>query len=150
MKAPSARRWLIALALGASLALGLWARSDQPHEAGVIDPIADVPLEPEVVSDRTERLPTKADAPTADVPGGPEVVSDRTERSPTKVDADLPEDERAFSRMQALVRLGDITGAREAATQFFERHPNSPFLPRVVRLTGKRPRPPAGPSRERR
>ena len=54
-------------------------------------------------------------------------------------------DERAFLRMRALVHLGDIGTAREAARVFFERHPDSPLARSVFRLTGMRPMPKLGP-----
>jgi hypothetical protein len=50
-------------------------------------------------------------------------------------------DEREWLEMRALVHLGDIAAARDAAEEFFERHPESPFAPDVHRLTGVRPRP---------
>jgi hypothetical protein len=49
--------------------------------------------------------------------------------------------ERAYLKMRALVHLDDIVAARDAATAFFERHPNDPFGEYVWRLTGVRPRP---------
>lgn len=56
-------------------------------------------------------------------------------------------DERAFLRMRGLVHLGEIGIARDAARQFFERHPDSPLARQVFRLTGMRPLPPLGPPR---
>lgn len=56
-------------------------------------------------------------------------------------------DERAFLRMRALVHLDRIGIARDAARQFYERHPDSPLAHSVFRLTGMRPLPPLGPPR---
>jgi hypothetical protein len=50
-------------------------------------------------------------------------------------------DERQYVRMRALVHLGEIVAAREAAERFFVRHPQSPLARHVFRLTGMRPRP---------
>jgi hypothetical protein len=49
--------------------------------------------------------------------------------------------------MRALVHVGQIAVARDAARQFFERHPDSPLGRLVFRLTGMRPLPPLGPPR---
>jgi hypothetical protein len=45
-------------------------------------------------------------------------------------------DERSFRTMQALVHLGEIGPARNEATTFFTRHPESSWGERVERLTG--------------
>lgn len=59
---------------------------------------------------------------------------------------DSPEgDERSFCAMQALVHLGRIAAARDEATDFFARHPESPWGARVERLTGAHPRGPQNP-----
>jgi hypothetical protein len=49
-------------------------------------------------------------------------------------------DERSFRAMQALVHLGRIAAARDEATAFFEKHPESAWGERVERLTGVHPR----------
>ena len=50
-------------------------------------------------------------------------------------------DERSYLKMRALVHLGEIAAARDEATAFFERTPDSPFAEQVYRLTGVHPRP---------
>jgi hypothetical protein len=54
-------------------------------------------------------------------------------------------DERAYLQMRALVHLGRIAEARNAAEAFYARFPHSPFGEKVFQLTGFHPRPPPGP-----
>lgn len=56
-------------------------------------------------------------------------------------------EERAWLKMRALVHLGRIGIARDAASRFFEQHPDSPLARYVFRLTGVRPMPALGPPR---
>ncbi|HEX9049856.1 MAG TPA: hypothetical protein VF841_04920, partial [Anaeromyxobacter sp.] len=56
-------------------------------------------------------------------------------------------EERAWLRMRALVHLGEIGIARDAARRFYELYPDSPLARYVFRLTGMRPMPPLGPPR---
>jgi hypothetical protein len=49
-------------------------------------------------------------------------------------------DERSFLAMRALVHLGKIAAARDEATAFFQKYPQSPWAERVERLTGVHPR----------
>ena len=56
-------------------------------------------------------------------------------------------DERAYLVMRALVHLGRIAEAHDAAADFFIRYPGSDFAARVERLTGMHPRPRPGPAR---
>lgn len=49
-------------------------------------------------------------------------------------------DERSFLAMKALVHLGKIAAARDEATGFFEKHPESAWGERVERLTGVHPK----------
>ena len=48
-------------------------------------------------------------------------------------------DERSFIVMRALVHLGNIAPARDEATAFFQKHPESVWAERVERLTGVHP-----------
>lgn len=50
-------------------------------------------------------------------------------------------DERVLLKLQALVHLNQIAEARVEASAFLDRHPDSPWAARVVRLTGMHPRP---------
>ncbi|MGC4114925.1 MAG: hypothetical protein QM765_10025 [Myxococcales bacterium] len=49
-------------------------------------------------------------------------------------------DERSFLVMRALVHLDRIGAAREAASDFHHRFPDSPWAEQVVQLTGYQPR----------
>jgi len=49
-------------------------------------------------------------------------------------------DERSVLAMRALVHLGKIAAARDEATAFFQKYPQSPWAERVERLTGVHPR----------
>ncbi|HET8538656.1 MAG TPA: tetratricopeptide repeat protein [Anaeromyxobacter sp.] len=81
----------------------------------------------------------------ADVDANPAAAVALAEEGERRWDAGRYGDERAFLRMRALVHLGDIANARDAARRFYERYPGSPHGRLVFRLTGMRPMPPIGP-----
>ena len=118
----------MAVGLGlVGLGVALWMGSDSPSA-----PVVAESLDSE--EDLVERLRDEVDRNPAQAV---ELAKEGERRHPGSRSAD----EREFLRMRALVHLGEISAAREAAARFFDRYPNSPFAPRVSRLTGRRPRP---------
>ena len=81
----------------------------------------------------------------ADVDERPEVAVSLAQEGEAQFPAGRYADERSYLRMRALVHLGEIVVAREAAAKFFERHPDSSLGRSVFRLTGMRPPPVMGP-----
>jgi hypothetical protein len=81
----------------------------------------------------------------AEVDEHPEVAIALAEQGEGQFPGGASSDERALLRMRALVHLEQIGIARDAAREFFERHPDSPLGRDVFRLTGMRPPPVMGP-----
>jgi len=173
MRAPTSSRksstWITA-ALGVALlggGLALWAASGEPDgarnapapaaradpapalahrapavappSAPAVEPLASVQAAPapSLEEEVTVRLRTEAEEhPDAAVL----LADDAEQRFPGGPHAE----ERAYLKMRALVHLGDIVAARDAATRFFDQHPQSALGRYVFRLTGMRPRPGPG------
>ena len=81
----------------------------------------------------------------AEVDARPEVAIALAEEGEVQFPSGRYSDERAYLRMRALVHQGEIAIARDAAREFFERHPDSSLGRLVFRLTGMRPPPVLGP-----
>ena len=114
---------LVLVGLGAAL----WMGSDSAPAPVVSEPLGSEEDLLGRLRDEVDRNPAQA----------LELAAEGERRHPGGRSAD----ERELLRMRALVHLGEISAAREAAARFFERYPNSPFGPQVSRLTGRRPRP---------
>jgi hypothetical protein len=81
----------------------------------------------------------------AEVDARPEVAIALAQEGEVQFPSGRYSDERAYLRMRALVHQGEIAIARDAAREFFERHPDSSLGRLVFRLTGMRPPPVLGP-----
>lgn len=81
----------------------------------------------------------------AEVDEHPEAALALADEGEARFPGGASSDERAFLKMRALVHLDQIGIARDAAREFFERHPDSPLGRYVFRLTGMRPPPVLGP-----
>ena len=154
------RRVAITAAVVAVVA-GIWAVSARREVTRVATPEVSAPPaapEPAPPPAETQRAqPAPPSAATLD----PEValterVRDAVEPDPSAAVALVEQgerefpggalsDERSFLKMRALVNLGHIGRARDEATEFFRRYPESPWAERVWRLTGVHPTPRVSP-----
>ena len=164
-----ARRWVGPAAAGVALVLvGVAVRSRGEAPAPAPPPMQAVQPELPVSPAAVASVPAPAAASEASGPASSAAMPTASEdelmrRLRAEVDADPRaalaladdgdrrfdgtqySDERAFLRMRALVHLGDIGMARDAARRFYERYPESPLARYVFRLTGMRPAPRLGP-----
>lgn len=153
-----------ALAAGASLALVAWVAGGGGGAAPGTAPIvaqAPAPAAPVAAPPSAPARPIAAPAAPAAAPAPAPSPAEDDHLARLRVEADahpalgvqLADEgerrfpggphapERAYLKMRALVHLGDIGAARDAAAEFFKRHPRDPLGQYVWRLTGMRPKP---------
>ena len=145
--------WVLAAALAAALVIA-WAWSTNSERAvggQAAGPAVSTPL------DGGAAVAPRAGPAVEPRPQAQPAESEKMERLRSLVDTDpsaalelsrqiereLPSgqmaDERSLLAMKALVHLGKIAVARDEATAFFQKYPESPWAQRVERLTGVHP-----------
>jgi hypothetical protein len=163
MKSAGSRVWLrILLGAAAVIALGAlaWGVSRDPaRKAPLAEPAPPPPAEPPAppprAASRAAPVPPRAAAGADEAKVMAEIrasVATAPERAIALIDAADRADptgpaaaERLALRVDALVKLGKIGLARDAAEKYLAQHPNGPAAEHIEVLTGVHPRPPIPP-----